>query len=307
MALWPSLSGNVINGVDEEAQRRPSPIYWHSPDSTPHGPLQRWFYARSAGDPRLAQARAERQRVLDTPMPSVSSAKTEMSPADRTQAVKAAATAAGADLVGITQVRPEWVFEGYEVSHRWIIMLGVAHDYEQMKHAPEPQAGAEVVRQYGRGNLVARHVASLIRSHGYAAEPHGGPMAGPIVLIPPAIECGFGELGKHGSIINRKFGSNFRLACVMTDVELQTDAQDDFGADMFCTNCRLCVDMCPPEAITQEKKLVRGEVKWYVDFDKCLPYFNETMGCGICLVACPWTRPGVAVRLADKLARRRSD
>ena len=27
--------------------------------------------------------------------------------------------------------------------------------------------------------------------------------------------------------------------------------------------------------------------KWYVDFDKCIPYFAETSGCAICIAVCP--------------------
>ena len=50
--------------------------------------------------------------------------------------------------------------------------------------------------------------------------------------------------------------------------------------------------------------MVRGDTKWYVDFDKCVPYFNETTGCGICIAVCPWSRPGVAANLVEKLARR---
>ena len=50
--------------------------------------------------------------------------------------------------------------------------------------------------------------------------------------------------------------------------------------------------------------MVRGVEKWYVDFDRCLPFFNQTFGCAICIAACPWSRPGVGFNLAAKLARR---
>ena len=59
-----------------------------------------------------------------------------------------------------------------------------------------------------------------------------------------------------------------------------------------------------PQAIEPEKQLVRGLKKWQVDFDKCLPYFNDTLGCGICIAVCPWSRPGVAGNLITKLAKR---
>ncbi len=306
MALWPAVSGNAINGLGVPSDERPQPIYWHDPDSTPHGPLQRWFYARGAGNPLLADARAQRQAILDTPLAPLAAQAVNLQDWEWVAKLKQAATELGADLFGIAPMQGEWVFEGHTVTQRWIIMIGVAHSFDAMKTAPAPQAAAEVVRQYGRGSHIAKGIASLIREHGHEAHPHGGPMAGPMVLIPPALACGFGELGKHGSIINRQFGSSFRLASVLTDIPLVADRSDTFGADNFCVNCRVCVDACPPDAIFQSKQMVRGAKKWYVDFDKCLPYFNETMGCGICVVVCPWSRPGVAVNLVEKLAARRA-
>ena len=47
-----------------------------------------------------------------------------------------------------------------------------------------------------------------------------------------------------------------------------------------------------------------GETKWYVDFDKYIPYFVDYKTCDICLVVCPWSRPGVANNLLTKMARR---
>ena len=160
-------------------------------------------------------------------------------------------------------------------------------------------------RQYARGTRVAKSLANWFRARGQDAFPYGGPMAGSFVLIPAAIEAGLGELGKHGSMIHRKFGSNFRLACVLTNAPLEPDSRADFGADDFCLNCRVCADACPPQAIAHEKTLVRGERRWYVDFDKCLPYFNEASSCAICIAVCPFSRPEVGVKLVDKLATKR--
>ena len=50
--------------------------------------------------------------------------------------------------------------------------------------------------------------------------------------------------------------------------------------------------------------MVRGVSKWYVDFDRCIPYFAETSGCAICIAVCPWSLPGVGMSLAEKLRRR---
>lgn len=45
----------------------------------------------------------------------------------------------------------------------------------------------------------------------------------------------------------------------------------------------------------------RGVERWYVDFDKCLPFFNEHQGCAALLAACPWNLPGVAETLVTKM------
>jgi ferredoxin len=67
----------------------------------------------------------------------------------------------------------------------------------------------------------------------------------------------------------------------------------------------VCSDACPPGAIFDVKQLVRGVEKWYVDFDKCIPYFGEALACGICIAKCPYSTPGAAPRLAEKMLRRR--
>ena len=125
-------------------------------------------------------------------------------------------------------------------------------------------------------------------------------------MIPPALAAGLGELGKHGSIINRAYGSSFRLAAVTTNLPLISDVPDNFGADEFCASCRVCARACPPDAIGHDKQWVRGAQKWYVEFDKCVAYFNETYGCGICIAVCPWSAPGRAPNLTKRMTARRA-
>jgi NAD-dependent dihydropyrimidine dehydrogenase PreA subunit len=210
------------------------------------------------------------------------------------------------ELVGVASLNPDWVFEGHAVDAPWVVVLGVAMDFEQLATAPDPTAAVEVLRQYARGTYAARDLADWIRARGHQAEGHGGPEAGPLQMLPHALAAGFGELGKHGSIINRRLGSSFRLACVTTDLPLAPTPPDRFGADEFCFGCRVCTDACPPGAIGPDKVLVRGEVKWYVDFDRCLPYFAATHGCAVCLAVCPWSKPGAAPRLAANMTRKLS-
>ena len=216
-----------------------------------------------------------------------------------------------ADDVGIAPMDPTWVFEGYRIEHPWVIVLALAHNYERLREVPSDETNGigvcDVGDQYARGTRSSYNLTNWIRSQGYHADPYPGPNAGALVLIPPAIAAGLGELGKHGSLISHRFGSGVRLAGVTTDMPLVSTSPHRFGADEFCATCQVCTQACPPGAITPAKQMVRGVERWYVDFDKCIPYFAEAASCGICIAECPWTRPTVRPKLLATMARRRGE
>lgn len=305
-ALMPDLSGNTVNGLGETEPRRPRMVYWApDPQDIPHGPLQRYFYAQSALVPAFADRRAERQKILDAPLPPVSGDRVLRDPQDWTDALTGFIAEGDCEMTGVARMRPEWVYENQVVPQSNVIMIGVQHDYDAICTAPEPEAGLEVMAQYARAAAAAKKITGWLRQQGWPAEPVTGPMTGALAMIPPALACGFGELGKHGSIINPDLGASFRLSAVLTDAPFAPTPPRDHGIDGFCMNCRICEDACPPAALTPDKQTVRGETRWYVDFDKCLPYFNQTHGCAICIAVCPWSRPGIGLNLAAKLARKR--
>jgi epoxyqueuosine reductase QueG len=303
LALWPAASGNAINGLGESDFRRPVHVYWHDPDQITFGPVQKWFYQKNT-DPRLDEERKTRAELTAIPLPPKAATSVQKSAADWTAEIKAKALEFGASDVGIAPLDPNWFYQGYAAPFSHIVVLAIAMDYQEMSAAPEVSAGVEVVRKYTKGMRVSKDLAGLILKQGHMAEPEFGPLAGPLTIIPAALAAGLGELGKHGSIIHPKLGSCFRLAAVLTDLPLIPDQPTRFGSDDFCTNCQICARACPPNAILQEKQTVRGVEKWYVDFDKCLPFFNETAGCGICVTVCPFSRPGIGDNLVAKLARR---
>ena len=309
-ALIPEISGNVINGLGEENVRRPTPIYWQKPDSIPHGPLQQWMTAKFNAVKELREVYALPGVRGPLKLDKVASERTEKTPEAWTTLVKKFALEYESDLVGITELKEEWVYEGHDLKKELprIIMIGIAMDHEEFAAAPssdtDTRSAMEVSDKYNKGARASAWLSNWIRGHGYQAKPHAGPWAGSVTLTPAALAAGFGELGDHGNIINDTYGSSFRLAAVSTDMPLVKDGPRNFGADEFCSRCQICINACPAGAIKPEKQLVRGVKKYYVDFDKCLPYFNETHGCGICLAVCPWSKPGRAEKLAKKLTRR---
>lgn len=300
------VSGNPINGVGETRQRRPSPFFWHPPDQHPWGELQ--IVARTSsrtcpGSPEAFQA------AYDYPdLVPVAATQNHAAPEQFADALKAFALAHEADDVGIARMDPLYVFEGYTVEEPWVIVLALAHDYEKLKEVPSDETNGigvvDVGDQYARGTRSSYALANWIRAQGYKADPYPGPSASALVLIPPAIASGLGELGKHGSLISRKFGSGVRLAGVTTDMPLQATQAARFGADEFCATCQVCTNACPPGAISEQKRMVRGVERWYVDFDKCIPFFAEAASCGICIADCPWTRPSVRPKLLATMLRR---
>ena len=310
LSHFPDVSGNTVNGLGEDEQRPPSPFFWHEASLQTHGELQKYVVSRFYDGEGVAEAFSRNPVTLELlprgpdPIP-VAAERVERSPAEWTEAVKTFALANEADLVGIARLDPLWVYEGFAIAEKWLIVLGFAHDYDEISQAPGVPGGREVGRQYTRAARSANTLRNFIREQGWPAESFPGPRADALLMIPAAIAAGLGELGKHGSIINRTHGASFRLSCVSTDLPLLADEPDVFGADDFCHNCKICTDACPPDAIAEQKQLVRGEEKWYVDFDRCIPYFAETTGCAICIARCPWSRPGIADNLLVKLARRR--
>lgn len=307
MKLWPDISGNTVNGIGETEQHRPRPVFWRADGSIAHTDVLFYFYNRDKDNQRIVASRGLREEWHKMPLQEIASKKAEKSPEEWSELVKKAALERETDQAGICEYSPEWTYEDREhPKGKWAIVLAITHDYDNLNTAPHEDAYVEVMVQYARAAKAAKLLANWIREQGFFAEAKMGPNSEDVIMIPAAIQAGLGQLGKHGSMISPKFGSNFRLAMVLTDMPLVADQPNDFGSDDFCSNCQVCTNACPPDAISAEKQWVRGEKKWYVDFDKCIPYFVDNQCCGLCLPVCPWSRPGIAENLAKKMARRRA-
>jgi NAD-dependent dihydropyrimidine dehydrogenase PreA subunit len=301
----PPESGNAINGVGETRRRRARPVF-HASGGAPLAwkALDDFFSLINPwGVVRHVLFNTWQLRRSDGP---VASRRREVGdPRAMAAEVKALARALGADLVGVAEVTEEALYEGRDPGLRRAICLGLHMDRGEMVHAPEPRAAAEVMRTYRAVARVAVRLAETIRAWGWPARAYGNPNSTDLLLIPLAVRAGLGELGKHGSMISAEHGSNFRLAAVLTDLPLASDAPVDLGVQDVCAVCRRCVDDCPPRAILDEPQMVRGERKWYVDFDKCIPYFVKTCGCAICIEVCPWSEPGRSGWLSARVLDRR--
>lgn len=320
------LSGNNVNGMGEKEHRASSPFFWHEPQFHEFGAMQGYTLGLMYGlddageiceafrinpdfNPNESVSDTNRQFLVGPTPVDLAEEKVDKTAEQWTEEVKNFALQ-NADVVGIARMRPEFVYEGFEIREKFVVVVGTAHDYDEISQAPslpekDNRAIVEIGKQYTRAASVSAELNNFIRQQGHESSAHPGPTARALLMIPAAIEAGLGELGKHGSLINRTHGSSFRLAAVTTDLPLLVDQPDVFGGDDFCLRCQVCREACPPDAIYDEKQWIRGTKKWYVDFDKCIPYFAESRGCGICIAVCPWSRPGVADNLVVKMKKYR--
>ena len=260
--------------------------------------------------PTFVQALANRWQLRRSVGPVARTRRQVDDPAAMARQIKDLARRFGADLVGITTMGADAVYGdppvyGDPLGFRYAICLGRGMNREAVADIPGDRAQTEVQRSYRLIARAAIRLAEEIRAMGWPARAFGDSKTSDILHIPLAIRAGLGELGKHGSLISRALGSGMRLATVLTDLPLTTDSPVDLGVDDFCASCRRCVEDCPPDAIFETKQMVRGVRKWYVDFDKCIPYFAMTRGCGICIHVCPWSTPGAGGAISAKMLAKR--
>ena len=300
-------SGNEINGLGVTVRTRANKVF-HNPggEAMPWDALDQFFaLINPRGVVRHILANMWQLRRRDGP---VNPQRVEVpDPQLMSARIKAKASDLGADLVGITLLTDDALYIGADVPYRYAVCLGLRMDREEMSFVPQPRAAVEVLRVYRAVARIAIELGEHVRDLGWPARAYGNPNSTDILHIPLAVRAGLGQLGKHGSLISKEHGSNVRLATLVTDLPLATDGEVDIGVDDLCLTCRRCVLDCPPEAISDEKQLVRGQEKWYVDFDKCVPYFTKTHGCAICIQVCPWSEPGRGPKLSEKLLAARND
>ena len=313
--LKPRISGNALNGLGESTPRRVGKVY-HWVLEGPRGypwfwaniPFQIRSYLERAFDygsivKRAISLAKTTDEINAKPLPNRVDAP-PYSPSEWSQLLKAKALDFGAGDVGICRVTEDMLFENRDSPGKFALMIAVPMNHEYSQHLPRVEGAKETIRAYCAASEVALKLMNWLRDQGVVCQA-GTIAPDKLVLIPAAIQAGLGELGKHGSVIHPRMGSLVRFNYVSFDIEVDIDHPIDFGADDFCTRCKVCTQHCPPQAMLDEKQLVRGVEKWYVDFDKCVPYFNDTLGCGICLAVCPFSLPEKGINLVAKLARKR--
>lgn len=205
--------------------------------------------------------------------------------------IKARAKSVGADLVGMCALHPVMIDQGFETSFKNVIAFCHHESYEEVVKGPEAVSD-EAHHAYWMVAKIATEMVQWIREDlGWDAVAHhnGGTY---IQAIPALWQCGFGELGKHGSLINPEFGASFRPSFITTDLPVAYDAPISFGVQDRCSVCQVCSNNCPGDAIVEDYVEDMGVKRWKIDIAKCYPYSRlRKEYCHLCVDVCPYNAP----------------
>tara|TARA_R110000787_G_scaffold127104_12_gene238464 strand:- start:2438 stop:3406 length:969 start_codon:yes stop_codon:yes gene_type:complete len=209
--------------------------------------------------------------------------------AEATEALKRKALELGASVVGVAELKPIMIAKGIDLPHDYIFCLVVGEDYSAALGGPR-SVETESTSTYVRCAEIATEMANHIRDLGYPAVAHhnGGD---DIMALPALYAAGFGELGKHGSLIHPELGASFRPGFVTTTMPLALDAPYHFGVQDVCSKCNICTMNCPADAIPAPDDFIvtEGVKRWITDVEKCYTVSRlREQYCHICVDVCPY-------------------
>ncbi len=221
-------------------------------------------------------------------------------------------TQSGANLVGFADIRPLPSGVRHNLPHAVSIVHALAPEVVAgITQGPSEQYGPtlEYQNEYQRANRVLTELADKgadwLEQKGYRAVPlpptvdkvDENSLFTPLPHKTIATRAGLGWIGKTALLINKQYGSAFRLSSILTDAPLDLGRPQ---TESLCGKCTACVDACPVGAASGKN--------WQADmnredfFDAVACYHNaKNLGhtienstgsviCGICIPVCPHTR-----------------
>ncbi|HSA69931.1 MAG TPA: reductive dehalogenase domain-containing protein [Burkholderiales bacterium] len=224
-------------------------------------------------------------------------------PVFNSNSVKALGYYMGADLVGICRAEP-WMYyshddekgEPIEPYHPWAVVMLIDQGFETMEGASGDDwiSGAQSMRAYMRGALIAGIMAAHLRRLGWSARVHSNAYS-EVLHIPAVLMAGLGELSRIGELVLNPFiGPRSKSIVFTTDMPLQADQPIDFGLQAVCAMCLKCARECPCNAIPFGPKVMfNGYEMWKPDVEKCGRYRlsnDKGSACGRCMKTCPYNR-----------------
>lgn len=131
---------------------------------------------------------------------------------------------------------------------------------------------------YRQLDSISLNLSSLLEQSGAQAIPifgcmplgvnDRGAVVGILNQLRMAEICRIGVIGKNGLLINKRFGARLMLGGLLTTASLPKINYPEFGESGCPSECRVCIDSCPVNALMPEKKKVK--------IMRCLTYTAKT-------------------------------
>ncbi|HJS37796.1 MAG TPA: reductive dehalogenase domain-containing protein [Burkholderiales bacterium] len=219
------------------------------------------------------------------------------------EAVKALGYYLGADLVGICRAEP-WMYysHGDEAGepiapyHPYAVVMLIDQGFETMEGSSGDDwvSGAQSMRAYMRGAMLAGVMAAHLRRLGHSSRVHSNAYS-ELLHLPAMLMSGLGEMSRIGELVLNPFiGPRSKSVVFTTDLPLEVDRPIDFGLQAVCNMCMKCARECPCNAIPFGPKVMfNGYEIWKPDVEKCGRYrLTNAKGsaCGRCMKTCPYNR-----------------
>jgi reductive dehalogenase len=211
----------------------------------------------------------------------------------------------GADLVGITEINPLWIYshrgeifhenwddwgKEIELPHKYAVVFATEMALDLVGTAPHTPTTIASMGNYAQGAYISTQLAAFIANLGYSARAHHLRHYD-LVMVPLAVDAGLGECGRLGYLMTKEFGPRVRLGAISTDLPLVPDKPVDIGVEDFCRICKKCATCCPSKSIPMGDPVeVNGTLRWKLNAETCFDYWG-TVGtdCNICMRVCPWS------------------
>ena len=177
-----------------------------SSDSPPAFQWEEWYAAVGGRSIRPAQVNAYLTQIRDEQCarfegPVAPQRHLFASPKAAAEHLKQKAVEFGADIVGICEIEPSDVYQGRTITEKYAIAVGQRMLWRAFQVVPSDESAIECLRVYYTLGETVIALANHIRSLGYTCEVEHPIGDSNLLHLPVGLKAGFGELGRHGSII----------------------------------------------------------------------------------------------------------
>lgn len=200
--------------------------------------------------------------------------------------------------LGFTEVPAEIIFKNKAILFKYALVAIQEMDKDKVNTAPELDAGEEVLAVYHSLGIAVNDIARWLRkTYGIHCQANH-PLGGLVSTVPLAVKAGMGWCGSNGLLITPEYGQRQRIAPIFIEAPIFkfTDSDKHRWIEAFCGLCLRCHKACPTGAIFEERMIGTetidgvGSIITCIDREKCFPYFNQTLGCSICVKVCPFSK-----------------